>query len=62
MDNNCLKEYVLETNPTYHKGQRVFYQGDEAMILDVSPVLTIKIKDKNKVICGDALLKAVNLK
>jgi hypothetical protein len=62
MDNNQDKEYYIKTDGTYHKGQNIFYKGDEARILDLKPVFTIKIKGKSQVICGNILLKDICLK
>ena len=46
---------------TFQKGQTVIYQGEEASILDVEPVFTIKIKIKNQIVCGNNLLDDVSL-
>jgi hypothetical protein len=35
------------------KGQKVLYEGEEAEVLSVRPVLIIKIKAKKRVICGN---------
>jgi hypothetical protein len=51
--------YSGKTDQTYFKGQCILYKGAEAMILDVHPVLTIKIQGKNKIICGNAILNDV---
>jgi len=37
----------------YHKGQRVIYKGEEAEIINVSPVFTIKMVGRCKVVCGN---------
>jgi len=56
------KEYSLKTDAAFRKGQSIFYKGDEATVLDVKPVLTIIIQDKNKIMCGNVLLNDVCLK
>jgi len=55
------EEKSIKKEQKLEKGQTVFYQGEEARILDVEPVLTIKIKSKNYVVCGDTLLNEVSL-
>jgi hypothetical protein len=62
MANNQDKEYYMKTDETFQKGQNILFQGDEAQILDVKPVLTIKLTEKNQIICGDVLLKDISLK
>ena len=59
MFNHQDEEYIITSDTTYYKGQTINFQGIEAMILDVKPVLTIKIKGKNQIICGNALLKDI---
>lgn len=56
------KEHFMKTDPTYRKGQSIFYKGDKAKVLDVKPVFTIIIQDKNKIMCGNVLLNDVCLK
>ena len=56
------KECSLKADSAYRKGQSIYYKGDEAKILDVKPVLTIKIKGKSHLICGNVLLNDVCLK
>ncbi len=46
-------------NQTCWKGQRILYKGAEALIVDVQPVLIIKIREKNTIICGNAILPDV---
>ena len=53
------KEKAIKKEKKFQKGQTVFYQGEEASILDVEPVLTIKVKSKNYVVCGDTLINEV---
>ena len=37
----------------FHKGQGVIYQGREAKVINVNPVLTIRIKGEHEIICGN---------
>ena len=62
MPNNQDNEYSMKTDGTFQKGQYVLYQGDEAKILNVKPVVTIKIEAKNEIICGDVVLKDICFK
>ena len=62
MVNSQDKEYAMKKDETFQKGQLIIYRGDEAKILDVKPVLTIKLEGKNKVICGNILLKDISFK
>lgn len=62
MSNNQDREYSIKTDENFQKGQNILFQGDEAKILDVKPVLTIKLTEKNQIICGDVLLKDISLK
>ena len=43
------------------KGQTVIYQGEEASIIGVEPVLIIQIKNKSHIVCGDILLNEIGL-
>ena len=52
---------TIKKEQNLQKGQTVIYQGEEASILDVKPVLTIKVKDKGYIVCGDTLLNEVCL-
>ena len=62
MTNSQDKEHAMKTDPMYRKGQSIFYKGDKAKVLDVKPVFTIIIQDKNKIMCGNVLLNDVCLK
>lgn len=46
----------------FQQGQTVFYQGEEARVLDIAPVLTIITKKTNRLICGDSLINDLRLK
>jgi hypothetical protein len=56
---NLHKKHSLMEEGGFHKGQRIIYKGEEASVLDVKPVFTIKVKGKNMVVCGNALLNDV---
>ena len=62
MANNQDREYSMKTNKTFQKGQNILYKGDEAKIINVIPMLTIKLESKNQIICGDVLLRDICLK
>jgi uncharacterized ubiquitin-like protein YukD len=55
------KKKPIKKEQTFQRGQTVIYQGKEASIVDVEPVLIIKIKNKNHLVCGDTLLNDVSL-
>ena len=38
-----------------HEGQKIIYNGQEAFVIKVKPVIVLKIKDKNEIICGNVL-------
>ena len=35
-----------------HIGENILYRGEEAIVLDVKPVLMVKLLSKDQVICG----------
>ena len=37
----------------FYRGQRVIYQGQEAKVVNINPVFTIKIEGKHEIICGN---------
>lgn len=53
------KKHSREEKTDFHKGQRIIYKGEEASVLDVKPVFTIKVKGRNMVVCGNVLLNDV---
>ena len=55
------KNKTIKKEQMLQKGQTVIYQGEEANILNVNPVLTIKVKNKGCIVCGDTLLNEVCL-
>ena len=52
---NSMKGSVVLKNGRYQKGQKIIYKGQEASILEIKPVFTIRIKGKRHVICGNIL-------
>lgn len=50
MDTNIKKETLVSGCTRLRKGQRVIYEGKEAEVIGVKPLLTLKIKDR--IICG----------
>ena len=55
------KNKTINKEQMFQKGQTVIFQGEEACILDVNPVLTIKVINKGYIVCGDTLLNEVCL-
>ena len=57
-EGNMEKESMVEGNSMYkderfYKGQRVFYKGREAKVINVDPVFTIRIEGEYEIICGN---------
>lgn len=52
-ENHEVKESSQETSELYHRGQYILYKGEDAQVLEVKPVFTIRIKGKSHVICGN---------
>jgi len=50
MDTNLLKGNLTSSCNRLQKGQKVKYEGEEAKVIGVKPLLTIKFKDR--IICG----------
>jgi len=50
MDTNMKKEDLVSGRSQLRKGQRVVYEGKEAEVIGVKPLLTLKLKDR--IICG----------
>ena len=50
MDNTLREETIKSSRTQLRKGQRIIYDGKEAEVIGVNPLITIKIKDR--VICG----------
>ncbi len=52
---------TINTEQKLQKGQTVIYQGEEAIVLEVDPVLTIAVKNKCNIVCGNTLLNEICL-
>ncbi len=50
-----IKENTVQMDRIYHKGQKVIYRGQVANIVELKPVLIIRIKGKGHVVCGNLL-------
>jgi len=50
MDTSLKKETLVSDCNELQKGQRVIYEGREAEVISVKPLLVIKLK--NRVLCG----------
>lgn len=50
-----IKETTLQRKDMYQKGQKIMYRGQEANILEIKPVFTIRIKGEGHVVCGNIL-------
>ena len=46
-----IKETLEYRNNRLQEGEKILYEGKEAMIISVNPLLIIKVEDR--VICGD---------
>jgi hypothetical protein len=40
---------------TYQKGQRILFKGEEAIVLEVEPVITIQVLGENHIACGNII-------
>ena len=49
------KTMTLRKGRNVCKGQKIFYKGEEARVIDVNPVVVIKILSKNELVCGNIL-------
>jgi len=52
---------TINKDAIFHKGQGVIYKGREAKVINVNPVFIIKIKNCNRIVCGDILLNDLRL-
>ena len=50
-----LKEEIAKSERIFRKGEKILYKGQEASVVEVKPVLTIRIKGEVHVICGNIL-------
>ena len=54
MENEAVVEgKTINKDALFHKGQRVFYKGREAKVINVDPVFTIRIEGEYQIICGN---------
>jgi hypothetical protein len=59
---DSIKDSTVQMNRIYHKGQKVIYRGQEANIVEIKPVLIIRIKGKGHVVCGNLLRDVIPCK
>jgi hypothetical protein len=50
MEVNLMKDTQVNFYPRFQEGQIVLYEGEEAKVIGVEPLLIIKINDR--IICG----------
>ena len=50
-----VQEETVTSDRILHKGEKVIYKGQEASVVEVKPVLTIRIKGEVHVVCGNIL-------
>ena len=50
MDTNFKKENLVSDRSQLREGQRVVYEGKEAEVIGVKPMLILKFKDR--IMCG----------
>jgi hypothetical protein len=55
MDNENLHKENSIRKGDFHKGQKLIYKGEEAIVLNVNPVFVIKVMGNHKVVCGNIL-------
>ncbi len=48
-----LVEPVAQADLLYRRGQHIMYKGEDAQVLEVRPVFTIRISGRSHVICGN---------
>ena len=51
---NLFKESFIR-KVDLHKGEKIFYKGEEAIVLNVEPIFIVKLLGKNAVVCGNVL-------
>ena len=49
------REETVNNDRIFRKGEKVLYKGHEASVVEVKPVLTIRIKGEVHVVCGNIL-------
>ena len=60
MDTPLKKESLVADPNQLRKGQRIIYEGKEAEVIGVKPLLTIKVKDR--IICGSLKARIEKIK
>jgi hypothetical protein len=55
MDNENIHKENSIRKGDFHKGQKLIYKGEEAIVLDVNPVFVIKVTGNHQVVCGNIL-------
>ena len=50
-----FNEETLKHDIIFRKGEKVIYKGQEASVVEVKPVLTIRIKGEVHVVCGNIM-------
>ncbi len=50
MEVNLMKDTQVNLYPRFQEGQIVLYEGEEAKVIGVEPLLIIKVNDR--IICG----------
>ena len=43
-----------------HEGQKIVYNGKEAFVIKLKPVIVLKIKGKSEIICGNVLNELIS--
>jgi hypothetical protein len=46
-------ESAAQADQLYRRGQHIMYKGEDAQIIEVTPVFTIRISGRSHVICGN---------
>jgi hypothetical protein len=53
IDNVHLIKSAAQADQLYRRGQHIIYKGEDAQVLEVKPVFTIRISGRSHVICGN---------
>jgi hypothetical protein len=48
-----LNHAAVTADKGYRRGQHIIYKGEDAQVLEVKPVFTIRISGTSHVICGN---------
>jgi hypothetical protein len=52
-DHDQLIDAAAQADQLYRRGQHIIYKGEDAQVLEVKPVFTIRISGRSHVICGN---------